>query len=238
LADSGGGLASAALFTEDWRGEWRAEFAHVAETLPSHWKRMRFASGAFSDACGTGGTGSSWTMRRGTLGSLRCSVLEFWWRFWGYWSFERGLPLTRAVVLPLAYAHPEHVATVAEGGMPSSIRSTVRREWADLWRSKSISVKELATYWWTKLPQGGKHARVSENFFDLLGARTDHGTLLNSDCTKCAVLSYRAFEGQESIVIRGERYRVVGVLERGFWFLAQDVMSGLLIRGRAGRRGW
>jgi hypothetical protein len=79
----------------------------------------------------------------------------------------------------------------------------------------------MATYRWEP---GQNIARVSENFFGLLGAETGfRGCGANENC---AVLSYDYWRtsGRKSVVtIAGKPYRVAGVTEPGFWFLSPRI---------------
>jgi len=71
---------------------------------------------------------------------------------------------------------------------------------------------------------------VSENFFSLLGAKTSSGRPLErsdlANCVDCAVLSYDIWQQTNlnaMVAVGGRRYRVVGVLDKSFWFLSRAI---------------
>ncbi len=178
-----------ASFRADWREEWEAEFRFASQALPSHWKTLRFAAGSFADALWQRKNRIEWDARPSRLlqspvyclGVLAALVLAVT-------AMSGGLPNTRSMLRPLSYDRAGQIAVVAQGGIPTSFRSPIRREWVDLWRHSSHTIHDFATYSWK---ENGVEARVSGNFFELLGARTDHGGL---SLKNGVVLSYDFFE--------------------------------------------
>ncbi|MGD1097956.1 MAG: ABC transporter permease [Bryobacteraceae bacterium] len=73
-------------------------------------------------------------------------------------------------------------------------------------------------------------AAVSENFFSLLGSGVVSGRAFEpgdaETCADCVVLSYdywRKHGVGDGLMLDGKRYRVIGVLEKRFWFLARAI---------------
>jgi hypothetical protein len=97
-----------------------------------------------------------------------------------------------------------------------------------LWRDRSRMIEDAATYYWNG--RSSTEARVSANFFYLLGARTRDGRRFErsglANCQACAVVSYdfwRQSGARASVSAAGRQYRVAAVLERGFWFLSPKI---------------
>jgi hypothetical protein len=254
---------------EDWLCEWEAEFAyvrHVLERRETSRKLWRFAFGSFKDALWSKRNHIEWDRpgyRRRDSPRFCLSLLLL--LVAAVCVASLGLPVTRAVITPLPYANADRIATIAQGGIPVSVRSSIKREWVRLWRHESRTIQDLATYIWKKTDHAHREpvleAQVSPNFFELLGARTDHGHLFQSSSIKIAqngvrrdelltcpgsarrtlcasdaengvVLSYDFFErasrdhwinADQSINLGGRNYPVIGVLEKGFWFLSRDI---------------
>jgi hypothetical protein len=231
---------------EDWLCEWEAEFAYVHHTLAeratspfSTQKELwRFAFGSFHDALWNKRNHIEWDhpgYRRRDSPRFCLAVLLI--LVAAICVASLGLPVTRAVITPLPYANADRVATIAQGGIPVSVRSSIRREWFRLWRHESRTIQDLATYMWKKTDHAHREpvleALVSPNFFELLGASTDRGRLFQSSKPETGVvLSYDFFDraahdhwinADQTINLAGRNYPVIGVLERGFWFLSRDI---------------
>jgi hypothetical protein len=228
---------------EDWLCEWEGEFAHARSILETRRTSVnrelwRFAWGSFQDALWNRRNHLEWDIP----GHRRMDSPQFCLGFLlavlaAVCTLSVGLPVTRAVITPLPYAHADRIATIAQGGIPVSVRSSIRREWFWLWRHKSLTVQDLATYVWKKTDHAHREpvleAQVSANFFELLGVHADHGRLFHSSqADSGVVLSYDFFERAErnhwigpdqSINLGGRTYQVTGVLEQGFWFLSRDI---------------
>ena len=235
---------------EEWRREWEAEIRYAWWSMrergdsPSSMGRQlrRFSWGSLQDAV--------WhrlsvlnreDLARGVryrvqspwfcLGSLAAIILLIA-------AASGGLSATRAVLLPLPYADAGRIATVSQGGR-LSIRSGIHPEWVRLWRSKSKLTDGAAAYNWKESVAGVSghpsrvlNAEVSDNFFTLLGAATSAGrTFRPGDllaCPDCVVISdefwrRRFASGGASIRLDGKRYRVIGVLDKRFWFLSRHI---------------
>lgn len=229
---------------EDWRREWESEIRHARRTMEQRGEApgairahlVQFAGGAFHDAAWH--RRSVWNRERLTkdtaqraesagfcLAALAAMVV--------FIALSSGfLPRTRAVLLPLPYRDPGRVATVSEAGTLAT-RTGIHTAAVSLWRSQSRLIDDAATYAWTgESPWTGEAgaARVSANFFYLLGARTSDGREFERNglagCRQCVVLSYdfwRRAGRRSTVLIGGRPYRVAGVLERGFWFLAPRI---------------
>ena len=153
------------------------------------------------------------------------------------------LPSTRDVLEPLPYLDASRIATASKSGISLSTRSGIPADWLNLWRNKSRLVR-TATYRWqeekAQLKRGRDvsvlHAEVSGDFFSVLSVGMLWGRpLLSTDataCDDCAVVSYELWKkyltntfGQRTIQITvgGRRLRIVGVLEKRFWFLSRRI---------------
>jgi hypothetical protein len=140
------------------------------------------------------------------------------------------LPVTRSIVMPLPYRDPARIAIASHGGGLATHYGLRANEIA-MWQKQSEQIEGAAAYAWTR-----SIARVSPNFFPLLGARDFAGRSLEDarfvDCSNCVVLSYgywqkemggRAITPGTNILSEGTRYRVAGVLEKRFWFLSREI---------------
>jgi hypothetical protein len=237
---------------KDWLREWEAEFAHVSCILESRasLELWLFAFGSFPDALWNRQNHIEWDhpgRRYRDTPQFCLFVLLLALALVCFASF--GLPMTRDVITPLPYAHADRIATIAQGGIPVSVRSSIGRDWVRLWRHQSLTIQDLATYVWKKTNHAGREtvleAQVSPNFFELLGARTDHGRLFRRP-ENGVVLSYELFEraardhwidANQNINLGGRNYPVIGVLERGFWFLSRDIGVWAVEDSTAGRTG-
>jgi MacB-like periplasmic core domain len=234
-------------FREEWLKEWEAEFRYASAALPP-WRLLRFAAGSFSDALWQRKNRFEFDTRpRRQVRSPQFCLSVLLSSLIAIVVASGGLPATRAAFIPLPYDHAERIATVAQGGIPTSFRSIIKRDWVRLWRRESKTIADLATYSWKKSTTSPVEAQVSANFFDVLGARTDHGRLFGKDaCANCVVLSYDFFEkaskkgwigSDEAMFWNGRRMQVVGVLERGFWFISRDVGVWTVDPGLSARTG-
>jgi hypothetical protein len=137
------------------------------------------------------------------------------------------LPRTRATLLPLPYRDAGRIATASRArGMAEN--TGIRSSLVTLWRAQSRMIEDAATYYWNG--RSSREARVSANFFYLLGARTRDGRRFErsdmANCQACAVVSYdfwRQSGGRASVSTGGRQYRVAAVLEKGFWFLSPKI---------------
>ena len=193
---------------------------------------MAFASGAFHDALWQ--HRDFWTEERMArcaqsarfcLGSLAAAVVSI--------ALASGfLPVTRSVVLPLPYRDASSIATVAQAGT-MAMRAGVPGKAVELWREHSQSLEDIATYRWegAHLTPAVPSARVSPNFFHLLGAKTSTGRAFERNAfascpDECLILSYdfwRSLNGSSRVTLGGKSYRVAAVLEKGFWFLSPRI---------------
>jgi hypothetical protein len=152
------------------------------------------------------------------------------------------LPLTRNVLMPLPYRDAASVATLAQSGTMAT-RAGVPGKAVELWRERSVTLDGIATYRWEAAPWGeaaatAPSARVSRNFFHLLGAKTSAGRSFERDAfagcaagpeagpEECLILSYdfwRSSNGGSRVTWNGKSYRVAAVLKPGFWFLSPRI---------------
>ncbi|HXP88958.1 MAG TPA: ABC transporter permease [Bryobacteraceae bacterium] len=239
---------------DEWRREWESEIWHAARALEKRgesparlrWGLWRFTCGSLQDA--------AWHARRRlnrdeairTFGPRAQSAgfcLGFLGAVLALIILASGfLPVTRDVVQPLPYTDAGRIATVSQGSALLSTRSAIRADWVREWQRDTKLLEGVAVYTWSKqsvADSTGRSrqllaARVSENFFPLLGVRVPA-------CAECVLVSYEfwrsAYRGRpliEDIQLGGKRYRVAGVLDKRFWFLSRDVAVWQVVP----RRDW
>lgn len=211
---------------EEWVREWMAEL-HYARGHADERQLLSFAYGAFHDSAWQ--LRDFWTLERTSrcaqsgpfcLGAIAAVVLAIV-------LGSGNLPMMRGVVMPLPYRDPARIATVAQAGT-MAMRAGVRGQSVELWRENSLSLDGVATYSW----QSDHVARVSRNFFSLLGARGVTGTecaaRLGPDPAECVIVSYefwRRSNANSRVTIDRKSYRVAAVLEKGFWFLSPRIAA-------------
>ncbi|HLJ50346.1 MAG TPA: hypothetical protein VKU01_30240 [Bryobacteraceae bacterium] len=219
----------------DWRKEWESEAWHAALHLSAcgyseravRSQLWQFCWGAFPDAASCRAIAFNrenllreftyWSRSPGfCLAALAAFVLMLT-------AISGFLPKTRDVLFPLPYSNADRIVTVAQTGPSLAARRGIPAHWANLWKNQSKFLDNVATYSWHR-----EHevltANVSENFFSLLGAHTAAGRLFERGdteaCADCVVLSYDYWKRQPSGATPG---RVIGVLDKRFWFLSRDV---------------
>jgi len=222
---------------KEWMREWLAELhyatLHYVEGHAGEARLMAFASGAFHDAMWQ--HRDFWTQERVSrlaqsawfcLASLGAIVLSI--------VLASGfLPVTRTVLMPLPYRDAASVVTVAQSGT-MAMRAGVPGQAVKLWRQNSATLDDIATYRWEASPDRTPNARVSRNFFHLLGAKTNAGSFFERDAFRncaagsdeCVIISYdfwRSLKQNSHVTLDGKSYRVAAVLERGFWFLSPKI---------------
>ncbi len=236
----------------DWVREWEAELCHVEATLeerdaqagPARTMLRQFVRGAFTDALWFRFTLlDSETLLRGLRDQLQspvfcltalASVIGLVALFSGFF------PVTRSLLVPLPYDSASDIATISQSNLASSIRSGVPWKWTRLWESQSRLLRGTAAYLWredtsvdgAKRIAGVLDARVTDSFFSVLGVHSGEGRVFAAgdadSCPNCVVVSYdyarkRNLAPGSALVLNGERYRVIGVMDSGFWFLSRRV---------------
>ncbi len=224
----------------EWRREWISELHHARREMLERGDRatgpklLEFARGAFHDA--------AWYRLRDWNAGQNERAVSRQFQSAGFClaalaaliiviaAASGFLPETRAVLLPLPYANAGRIATVAQGGSTLAVRSGIRKDWVDWWRSDSRLIDDAATYVWSEQSVTGTptlRARVSENFFRLLGTRSEDGR--NIESRDGAYLSYDFAHSHwgnrppASIEVDGKPVRVAGVLDRRFWFITRRI---------------
>lgn len=209
-----------------WLREWLAELYFIHSRGAGSGRLIGFARGAFADARWHAGSKQSRDAAAAQARSpsfclAACAALIV-----AIAMVSGLLPVTRSILMPLPYRDPQQIVLAAQTGPTLGTLRAVRAETAGRWNTRSKLLEGLALYTWT----GPATARVSANFFDLLGARFTSGGA--EDCSPCVVLSSAVAQrtlkaqpltSQTSIMLGGGRYRVAGVLEPGFWFLSRDI---------------
>jgi hypothetical protein len=232
-----------AMVRLDWRREWDAELWYVSTELQG-WELWRFSRGAIADAVWhlwnlSERDALALAVRRRTesavfclasIAAMICAVIVA----------SGFLPRTRDIVVPLPYVNADRIATVARSGMALATRAEVPASWVQLWDRSSRLTEGAAAYRWEReilVDPTGKStqvlsAHVTGRFFSLLGPRISAGRLLApgdaADCPECAVLDY-SFAHDHSLavgsrlVLAGSPRRVVGILDKRFWFVSREI---------------
>ena len=234
----------------EWRREWESELWHASAALEARadpsarWKLWRFCCGAVADAI--------WHLRgvldrealqravhRRTESASFCLaciatlmlLIVFCSGF---------LSRTRDIVTPLPYENAGRIVTVSRNNAALAMRAEVPFAWVRLWRGGGRLTEGAAAYRWSKqvlTDSAGQSsrvaaARVSDNFFPLLGPQLSAGRmLLPGDalrCPDCVILSHAFARAHglavgSSVSLAGSPRRVIGILDRRFWFLSRDV---------------
>jgi len=230
----------------EWLREWFAElhYASIHSSSENSLFLIRFSSGAFQDALWyCRGVWNRDTMAAKMQSPGRClagiaAVILSIAVLSGF------LPVTRSILMPLPYRDPGRIATVSDAGASLATRVPIRADLVRLWQSKSKLVEGAEAYLWKEsiaTDSIGRRsrvlgARVSDNFFFLLGARSSEGRLFGrnqwASCPDCVIVSYPFWKGtlngkrltpETSMLLDGRRYRVAGVLEKNFWFLSREI---------------
>jgi MacB-like periplasmic core domain len=241
------------LYRESWRNEWEAEIWHAWHSMRDRGESSAFIRSQLREFCKGSFTDAAWyrwnmfdreelvrVIRNGTrspgfcLGTIAAVIVMLG-------VLSGFFPTTRDILLPLPYANADRVATLSQSGFSLSARSGVPNQWVRWWRTKSKLLDGAATYRWRDdlVADAAGHAahvtaaRVSEEFFPLLGVRTSSGrTFRRGDsvaCQDCVLLSYdfwsRNFSSRpvSAVTLGGRHYRVLGVLDKRFWFLSRHI---------------
>jgi len=141
---------------------------------------------------------------------------------------SHGFAGTRALFQPLPLQDPDRVVWLRYTGTAGQISGVPPRV-LPAWRTHSALVSDIACYW--RRPYD-PHARVTTNFFSLLGTKAAIGRLFEPEDRDTAVLTAaarRTMFGAEApvlgrqIEVEGRAYRVIGVLPDAFWAISQRV---------------
>lgn len=142
--------------------------------------------------------------------------------------FSRGFVGTRALFQPLPVQDPDQLVWIRYTGTAGQL-SGVPPWVLPAWRANSSLVSGIASYW--RRPYD-PHARVTTNFFSLLGTKAALGRLFEPEERDVAVLTAAARRGMfganapvlgRQIKVEGRAYQVIGVLPDSFWAISQRV---------------
>lgn len=222
---------------DEWSREWLAEL-HYAQAHADEARSFAFARGAFHDAIWQ--QRDFWTLKRTArlTQSPRTCLAALSGMLALLALASGGFSLTRLALVPLPYRDAASIVTIAHAGTIAT-RTGVLGEDVALWRESSNTLVAIATYRWDAKE---KVASVSENFFGVLGARTDFHGCGSGDCVVLSykyALSYdyaRSAGRAGSVNIGGKKYHVAGVTEPGFWFLSPKVEMWRIESPAAGAR--
>ena len=224
----------------EWRREWEAEIRSAMQIMrergetpfAARRRLLLFARGAFADALWH--SREVWNRERlartaaDNTRSARFCLASLAGLVLFIAAASGFLPRTRATLFPLPYRDAGRIATASRArGMAEN--TGIHSSMVALWRAQSRMIEDAATYYWNG--RSSTVAHVSANFFSLLGARTFDGKSFQrtdlANCHACAVVSYgfwRQSGARASVSAGGRQYRVVAVLEKGFWFLSPKIM--------------
>jgi hypothetical protein len=159
-------------------------------------------------------------------------------------------PTIRSGFKPLPFHNPDRLAYLSmHGSFTKYDEANLFRE-AAKWAENSKTAEMVAAYSWhpvsLKFPHNQVNdisARVSPNFFDLLGNNAAMGRLFipadELNCAGCVVITHRLWEAQfnsdhnvvgKTISVDGHPGTVIGVLPENFVFIFPEVSVWLLPR--------
>jgi hypothetical protein len=142
--------------------------------------------------------------------------------------FSHGFAGTRALFQPLPVQDPDRLVWIRYTGTAGQLSGVPPRV-LPAWRANSSLVAGIASYWHRPY---AAHARVTANFFSLLGTKAARGRLFEPDDRDVAVLTSaagRTVFGADAavlgrqITVEGRAYRVIGVLPDSFWAISPRV---------------
>ncbi len=143
-------------------------------------------------------------------------------------SLSVGFRGTRALFDPLPIQDPDRLVSIRYTG-PAGAPSGVPPREIPIWRGRSKLLSDVAGYWRRRR---SSHARVTSNFFPLLGTKPAIGRLLRPGDRDLAILSAaewrHSFDGDPRAIGRhmrvdGDDYTIVGVLPESFWAISPDI---------------
>jgi hypothetical protein len=143
---------------------------------------------------------------------------------------------------PLPYAQPERIAQVSFPGNFNRYGETVIFDSAAQWAQRSHTAKAVAAYSLRMAQVGTGHsvftgmaARVSTNFFELLGSKAALGRLFQPGderaCVHCVVVTHQFWKTQlqgdsavvgKTLEFDGTRELIIGVLPANFTFVRPE----------------
>jgi hypothetical protein len=238
----------------DWYQEWYAEIWHWAHFLHESGRMSGAAKLELARHCWGAFPDAAWhrfnqdrflrdvdevpRSARFCLGAISAALLLVF--------LVSGLaPTIRSSLAPrpLPYAQPERIAQVSFPGNFNRYRESVIFYSAAQWAQRSRTAKAVAAYSFGEVQLRvesenfpGMTARVSPNFFELLGVKPALGRLFKPgderDCNQCAVVSQQFWKtrlrGDAGVVGKNIKFgraqkEVIGVLPANFAFVRPDV---------------
>lgn len=247
---------------KDWYEEWYAEIWHWAHFLhesgrlnpASRLEMAKYLWGAFSDAAWLRFDREKvFTRRRevsrtprfclSALGALLLMVIV-----------ATGFaPTIRWCFSSLPYKSADRLADLSFNGNFVHYHSDTLFLTVNQWSKKSRTAEAVSAYSWQPATLSTAHermevtsARVSPDFFDVLGVGAGRGRLFHpgdeSKCANCVVISSRlwqhGFNGDPAIigkevVLQGVTETIVGVLPARFWFISPEISIWSLSQSHA-----
>ncbi len=215
-----------------WRAKWNDGLDALevladrgAVTNRGSARTVRYIGGALQDAFWTRFSREAVRrIRRGPAMPLACACLALLGLAGATHFFER----TRSLFRPLPIRDPGSLAAIRYSGAVNE-PSGVPPRLLPLWRAKARTLAGIAGY---TREAGSPRARVTSNFFSLLGVRAALGLTLEAGGWDAAVLSnsaWRSVFGADPFVIgrtidvEGSQVRVIGVLPDTFWAISRTI---------------
>jgi MacB-like periplasmic core domain len=143
-------------------------------------------------------------------------------------AVSHGFRATRELFRPFPIENPDRLVAIRYTGSVGQPYGVPPRL-IPLWRAKSSLLADIAGYWHRPYVD---HARVTTNFFTLLGAHPAYGRLFQPDDRDAAIVSetvwrsvYRADPRLlgSRITVEGARHTVIGILPESFWAISPRI---------------
>ena len=141
---------------------------------------------------------------------------------------SHGFIATRSLFRPLPVENAERLVWIQYTGSVGQPIGVPPR-FLPVWRANSSLLSGLAAYWHRPY---APYARVTTNFFAVLGTRPAQGRLFQSQDRDAAILSAAAWKTRfgsdprvlgRQIRVEGKIYTIVGVLPASFWAISPRV---------------
>ncbi len=214
-----------------WRAKWHANLRNWLIlldrgelTLGDHAELLRYGWGGFREAFRLRVSPAQWRQAIRSPGFLLAALAAC---AFALAVLSGGFAGTRALFAPAPVADADSLVRVRYTGSLNQPAGVPPRL-IPLWRQKSKLLADLAGY----VREPSWHARVTANFFPLLGVRPALGRAFRPGDGDVALLSndaWRTVYGADArvlgkaITLDGRDFTVIGVLPAGFWAIARGI---------------